>query len=149
MIKNNIHDLLKEKNLSPLVLVRPGVSQGTAYRLANATTNRHDAATLDAVCAALSDALGRFIDVGDVLQRIPFPLPETGGDAGMIEIVPCAVCGQKTPDAPGIGGEYPCPSCGLMTLHDAPVISCYIIGCDKSMPHEHSPHPGAKMSIPA
>jgi len=30
---------------------------------------------------------------------------------------PCPECGQ-TPS--GIGGEYPCKSCGIPTMHDAP-----------------------------
>lgn len=31
----------------------------------------------------------------------------------------CPECGRVVPDAPGIGGEYPCKACGVPVLHDA------------------------------
>jgi hypothetical protein len=73
MIKNNVAILLKEKNASPLALVSPGVSQGTAYGWANGTIDMRRDTTLEAVCVALTALLGRWIDVGDVLQRSPIP----------------------------------------------------------------------------
>ena len=81
MIKNNVSSLLKEAGASPIALVSPGVSQGTAYAWANGTVDMRRDETLDAICAALSVILGRFIDVGDVLQRIQPSQPNQSASA--------------------------------------------------------------------
>lgn len=133
-IINMVPKLLAECKARPIDLVRCGLSLGVAYRWANDDVDRYDRVTLEKLCAFFETALSRPVDVGDLLvtERIQ-PAPET--DAGRIGA--CDVCGQVLPESPGIGGEYPCPRCGVPVLHDSYDCGDGIVDCPILGPHKH------------
>ncbi len=62
MIKFMLPELLKERGIRPIDLVRAGMAQGTAYSVARGHVRRLDLNTLELLCRILQ------VEPGDLLE---------------------------------------------------------------------------------
>lgn len=68
-VKWKIKELLRENGITPYRLMKDtGLSQGTAYRLANNDFNSVNAEIIDAVVKALRKLTGKPVEVADLLE---------------------------------------------------------------------------------
>ena len=68
-VKWKIKELLREHGITPYRLMKDtGLSQGTAYRLANNDFNSVNADIIDVVVKALRKLTGKPVDVADLLE---------------------------------------------------------------------------------
>jgi DNA-binding Xre family transcriptional regulator len=73
-VRFRLDTLLAESGLSQRELAtRSGVSPTTINRMANNLTAQVSLGTLDSLSAALSEAIGRIVEPGELVEREPEP----------------------------------------------------------------------------